>query len=125
MSKTAAGVATPIIIVRMGTNGTTADAAILTFTFLAQTAVADIGRFEIDITFRTVGTGTSAVVQGSASLVHSLATTGLGTLAVKVLQVTSSGFNSSTVTKIGVSVNGGASAAWTVQLVQAELQNIN
>jgi len=125
VSKTAAGTATPIIRIKIGTAGTTADATILTFTFLAQTAVADIGTFEVWVTFRSVGSGTSAVIQGTAQVRHRLSATGLQNLPSPTLQVTSGGFDS-TVSNliIGASVNGGASAAWTVQMVQSELNNL-
>lgn len=125
VSKTAAGTATPIITIRIGTAGTTADTARLTFTFLAQTAVADIGTFEFWVTFRTVGSGTSAVIQGTGQVRHRLQITGLQNLVSTTLQVTSAGFDS-TVSNliIGASVNAGASAAWTVQMVQAELNNL-
>lgn len=126
VSKTAAGTAAPVITIRFGTNGTTADTARLTFTFLAQTAAADIGTFEVWVTFRTVGSGTSAVIQGTAQVRHRLQTTGLQNLVSTTLQVTSGGFDSTVANSIiGASVNAGASAAWTVQLVQAELRNIN
>ncbi|MBI5221898.1 MAG: hypothetical protein HY980_00140 [Candidatus Magasanikbacteria bacterium] len=125
VSKTAAGTVAPIISVRFGTLGTTGDTARLTFTFLAGTAAADVGTFEIFVTFRTVGSGTSAVIVGTGRALHSLSTTGLQTLPGKVLQVTSAGFDSTVANSIiGVSVNGGTSAAWTVQQVQAELQNL-
>jgi hypothetical protein len=125
VSKTAAGTATPIITIRVGTNGTTADTARLTFTFLAQTAAADIGTFEFWVTFRSVGSGTSAVLQGTGQVRHRLSTTGLQNLPSPTLQVTSGGFDS-TVSNliIGASVNGGTSASWTVQMVQAELNNL-
>lgn len=125
VTKTGAGVATPILIVRFGVNGSTADAAILTFTFNAQTGVIDNGVFEIWVTFRTVGAGTAAVLQGQATLHHNLASTGLGSVnpvGWQQLLVTSSGFNSAVASSIiGVSVNGGASASWTTTLVQAEV----
>lgn len=120
VSKTAAGTATPIITVRVGTAGSTADAARHTFTFNAGTAAADVGRFEIDLVFRSVGGGTSAVCQARAVCNHSLSTTGLINIPAQVLQSTSAGFDSTVAgLGIGVSVNGGASAAWTVQLVNA------
>ena len=126
VSKTAAGTATPVITIRFGTNGTTADTARLTFTFLAQTAAADIGTFEIWVTVRSVGSGTSAVLQGTAQCRHRLSTTGLQNQPGTTLQITSGGFDSTVANSIiGASVNAGASAAWTVQLVQAELLNIN
>ena len=122
-TKTAAGTATPILIVRFGTNGSTADTARLTFTFTAQTGVTDTGTFEIWITFRAVGA--AAVMQGVAQRRHGASITGFGTLVAQSLAVTSGTFDSAVANSIlGVSVNGGASAAWTVQLVQAELQNL-
>lgn len=125
VSKTAAGTATPIITVRIGTAGTTSDSAAHTLTFNAGTAAADVGSFEIELTFRTVGSGTSAVTQCRASCIHSLSTTGLINTPSQVLQSTSSGFNSTTSgLGIGLSVNGGTSASWTVQKVDAEIENI-
>lgn len=123
VSKTAAGTATPTIIVRYGTAGAIGDAAQLTFTFLAGTAAADIGTFDVYVTFRVVGA--SAVMQGQAQCTHRLSTTGLQNQPGTTLQVTSGTFNSSVANSIiGVSVNGGASSAWTVQMVQAELMNL-
>lgn len=120
--KTAAGTATPAITVRVGTAATTSDSARLTFTFGSGTAAADTGRFEVEAMFRTVGSGTSAVLQGRASLISNLATTGISN-AVKVLQVTSGGFDSTVASsQIGASYNGGASASHTVQLVTAKLE---
>lgn len=125
VTKTAAGTATPIIIVRFGTAGSTADTALLTFTFNVQTAVADNGTFEVITTFRTVGAGTTAVLVGQSILCHNLAITGLGSVNPNGWQqvlVTSAGFNSTVANSIiGLSVNGGASASWTITMVQAEL----
>ena len=123
--KTAAGTATPIVNLRIGTNGSTADTARCTFTWTAGTAAADTGTFEISGIFRTVGASTSAVIQGRGELRHGTsATTGLVNLVAPTLQSTSSGFDSTVANSIiGLSVNGGASASWTVQLVDAELLN--
>lgn len=121
VSKTAAGTAAPVVTIRYGTAGTTADTARLTFTFTAGTAAADTGKFEIDALFRTVGSGTSAVLQGAGRLTHGADITGLSTLVAEQLQVTSGGFDSTVASSIiGASVNGGASAAWTIALVRAE-----
>jgi hypothetical protein len=123
--KTAAGTATPIINVRIGTAGTTADTSRGTLTHSAQTAVADEGTFEVFVTFRSVGSGTSAVIQSLSRLNHRLSVTGLGTGVGEPELATSAGFNSTTSGLIiGLSVNGGTSASWTVQLVQAELNNL-
>ena len=123
--KTAAGTATPIINVRIGTAGTTADTSRGTLTHSAQTAVVDEGTFEVFVTFRSVGSGTSAVIQSLSRLSHRLSVTGLGTGVGEPEIATSAGFNSTTSGLIiGLSVNGGTSASWTVQLVQAELNNL-
>lgn len=127
MVKTGAGTAAPVITVRFGTNGTTADTAILTFTLTAGTAVADTGKFELHLHFRTVGTGTSAVVVGTLSLNHQLTNTGLVN-SQSYVQVTtvSSGFNSTPAGSIlGVSFNGGTSFSGTCTLVEASAIKLN
>lgn len=129
MTKTGAGTAVATMTLRMGTLGTTSDAAICLFTFpSAQTAVIDNGFFEVFANFRSVGAGTSAVVEGVLKIQRTNTTTGfLSTSALQFMapiRVTSSGFNSTTVTKIGISINAGASSAWTTQLVQTDLLNV-
>jgi hypothetical protein len=126
MTKTAAGTAAFTIIVRMGTLGTTSDAAILTLAYAVGTAAADTGLFTVRVNFRTVGSGTSAVIQGISTCVHHLAATGLittGASGTGIILSTSSGFNSTTQTKIGLSVNGSTSFSGTNTLVQARLLN--
>ncbi len=123
--KTGAGVATPIINVRVGTLGTTGDASRGTLTFSAQTAVIDEGTFEVVSTFRTVGAGSAAVLATLGGINHRLAATGLSVSNGESEVAVSAGFDSTVANLIiGVSVNGGASAAWTVTVVQAELVNI-
>jgi hypothetical protein len=126
VTKTAAGTAQPILYVRVGTGATTTtDVSRGTMMFAAQTAVADEGLFEVFSTFRTVGAGTSATLQSLARLSHRLAATGLSVANAEPKTVASGGFDSTVANlRIGVSVNGGASAAWTVNLVQAELFNL-
>lgn len=122
VSKSAAGTATPIVQVRTGTAGSTADTSRNSFTFSAGTAATDVGMFDVEIVFRSVGSGTSAVMQGHCGLI-SQPTTGFSSL-LKGVQTTSGGFDSTTAgLGIGVSVNGGTSAAWTVQMVNAEILN--
>jgi hypothetical protein len=128
VSKTAAGTATPIITVRVGTAGTTADTARLTFTFAAGTAAVDTGIFELWISFQSVGSGTSAVLEGTIELRKSTATAaGITNDAKQCInqEATSAGFDS-TVSglTIGVSVNGGTSAAWTISNVRARVDNL-
>lgn len=123
--KTGAGVATPIINVRFGTNGSTADTSRGTLTFAAQTAVIDEGIFEIECVFRTVGSGSSAVLQCTGKLLHRLSITGFSLDVTGVKIATSGGFDSTVANSIiGISINGGASAAWTVSLVSTELVNL-
>ena len=62
MSKTAAGTGTFAVNIRLGTLGTTGDASVCAMTFAAGTAAIDTGIFVVEATFRTVGSGTSAVV---------------------------------------------------------------
>jgi len=130
LTKTAAGTATAVVTLRMGTLGTTGDAAICTFTLpTAQTAAADNGIFVVYANMRSVGSGTSAVAEGVLEIRRTgttagfLSTGGLQFMAPQ--RVTSSGFNSTTVTRVGVSINAGASSAWTTQLVQADIKNLS
>lgn len=124
--KTAAGVAAPVIIVRMGTLGAIGDAARATLTFAAQTAAIDEGLFEIEAVFRTVGATTTAILQAFGKLGHRLSITGLSVDVTGVKLATSAGFDSTVANSIiGLSVNGGASAAWTVSLVSAELVGLS
>lgn len=119
VAKTAAGTATPIINIRIGTAGTTADTARNTFTFGAGTAAADTGIFEVIVVFRAVGA--SAITQAIARLTSNLTTTGISN-AVKARTSTSGTFASTTAALgIGASYNGGASASHTVTLVKAEI----
>lgn len=123
--KTGAGLAAPVISVRLGTLGTTGDTARNTLTLAAQTAVIDEGELEIMTNFRSVGSGTAAVIVSHSKLSHRLATTGLSVTATNSFVLsTGTAFDSTTVTKMGLSINPGASSSWTVSLVQADLLNI-
>lgn len=122
--KTAASTAAPSIIIRVGTAGAIGDTARVTFTFSVQTAVIDRAIFEIWANFRSVGSGTAAVVAGIARLHHQLAATGFNTVqpaGLQTLAVTSGGFDSTPAgTYAGLSVLGNTAAAWTVTVVQAQ-----
>jgi hypothetical protein len=127
MVKTAAGTATPIAVVRIGAAGAVGDAAILTFTLAAGTAAVDTGTFVITAHFRTVGSGTAAVLVGTLECRHALAATGLtstGASGQGQVSVVSSGFDSTVAgLVIGTSFNGGTSFAGTCSLVEAELRS--
>lgn len=122
--KTAAGVAAPVINVRIGTAGTTADASRAALTFAAQTAVVDEGEFEIEVVFRAAGA--AAIIQAMGILGHRLAATGLSTSNNSVAVALSVAAFDATLAnlKMGLSVNGGTSAAWTVNIVSADLVNL-
>jgi hypothetical protein len=120
-----AGTGTIVISVRSGTLGTTGDTAQLTFTFPAGTSVADVGTFEVFVNWRTIGSGTSAVIEGVCRAQKNTVTAaGLwsDTSAAKVIvAAVSSGFASTTFTNMGVSFNGGTAFAGTITTVQASL----
>lgn len=126
MTKTAAGTATPILSVRFGTAGTTADTARLTFTFAAGTAAVDTGIWEIWAHWRNVGA--SSVLVGMSRLTHHLAATGLsstGASGTGIILVTSGTFDSTVAASIiGTSFNGGTSFSGTNTVVQAKLFNV-
>lgn len=128
MVKTGAGTAAFTVNVRLGTLGTQAgDASVCALAFAVGTGVIDTGRFELIATFRSVGAGTAAVVQGSIRCTHHLAATGLvttGASGTGIINATGSGFNSTTQTTIGLSVNGGSLFSGTNTSVQAELYGI-
>lgn len=123
-SKTGAGIATPIFIVRYGTNGSTADTARLTFTLNASTANIDVGMFRLEGHFRVVGA--SAVFVATITVTKGLtATTGMVNTVGQVLHVVSAAFDSAVANSIiGVSLNAGTSAAWTTELVESQMSNI-
>ncbi len=120
VSKTAAGTATPVYSIRIGTAAGTSDTARLQLTGPAQSAAADIAVIEIIATVRSVGTGTSGVIQGTVLMAHNLAATGFAT-AAHVVEGTSAGFDNSDLdgSYIGLSIDGGASAAWTITQVRS------
>jgi hypothetical protein len=126
MTKTAAGIAAPTVIIRFGTNGNISDTAQVTFTFGAGTAAADTGIFEVWAHFRNVGA--SAVLAGMCRCTHHLAATGLvstGASGTGIILATSAGFNSAVASStIGISFNGGASFSGTNTVVESWLKNV-
>lgn len=117
-SKTAAGTAAAVWTIRTGANQSTADTSRLAITQGAQTAAVDQGIAQIMLTVRTVGA--SGVIRGDVAWSgHHAAAVGFGSGAGGA----SAGFDNSALggSYIGLSVNAGASAAWTVTQVQAEM----
>ena len=126
VTKTAFGVAAPIIRIRTGTNGSISDSAKCSLTFDAQTAVADEGWIEIEAQFRSVGTGTSAILVAIGKIEHEGGTGGLSTKNPSIASVVSSGFNSNpagNASFIGLSIVAGASAAWSIDYIRGEARN--
>lgn len=123
LTKTAAGTAAPVFNVRFGTAGTTADTARWTFTSSAQTAAVDAGVIDIEVVVRSVSaTGTVAT---SCMFIHNQAATGFINRATTADNTVSATFdNTSASLIVGVSLNPGASAAWTVTAVTAEASNL-
>lgn len=120
-SKTAASTAAPVYTIRLGANRTTGDTSILAITGPAQTAAADVAVIEVFATLRSVGA--SGVLQGTVGMMHNLAATGFANNAAALVEGTSAGFDTTSRggQYFGLSINGGASAAWTITQVQAFL----
>lgn len=118
-TKTAAGTAAPVFTIRKGTAVSTADTSVLALTTSAQTAAADTARIRLAITFRAVGA--SAVIQAGLEISHNLAATGFassGPAGQNQVIGTSASFDATPAgTVMGLSVNGGASASWTIEQV--------
>ncbi len=127
MVKTAAGTAAFTVTLRIGTAGAVGDTSIAAFAFAVGTAAVDTGLFELFAHFRTVGSGTTAVLVGTCVCSHALAATGListGASGAGQITTVSSGFDSTVAnTFIGLSVNGGASFSGTNTIVEAELRS--
>lgn len=116
-SKGAGGTATPTFILRTGTAGAIGDAARLTMTGPAQTAVADTAHIRVKATFRVVGA--AAVIRGDTQISHNLAATGFaatGPAGEAHFGGTSASFDSTPAnTILGLSINPGAAGAWVVE----------
>jgi hypothetical protein len=120
VTKTAAGVATPSYIIRIGSARTTADTARVTLTGPAQTAAADNAIIEILVSVRSVSA--AGVVRGAVSMKHDLSITGFATTVAGHANASSAAFDNSALggSYIGLSIDGGASAAWTITQSRAE-----
>lgn len=123
MTKTAAGVATPLWNIRVGTLGTVADASRCLFTGPVQTAVIDTGFVELTAILRNIGA--AGVISGGLNLSHNLAATGFANIGSPTLQTVGAGFDTTVAALIvGLSVNPGAAGVWTHQVVSLEMQGI-
>lgn len=113
VTKTAAGVATPIWTPRIGTNQSTADGTVLTITGTAQVATASGTLIIITCLIRTASA--TGVVVGSINT--GAASFGIGGNVVSGAYDTTGKAGQ----RFGLAVNTGASAAWTVQAVEGEV----
>lgn len=121
--KTAAGTATPVYTVRVGTNASTADTARLTLTGAAQTAAADKAKIKITVTVRSISA--TGVIRGHVHLQHNLAATGFANTPAgfDLVGGTSAAFDNTALAGkyVGLSINAGASAAWTIEQLTARI----
>jgi hypothetical protein len=85
--------------------------------------VIDTAYVVVDVVVRSIGA--AAVITGVFTLTHNLDATGFANIGTPTLQATSAGFDSTVANLIvGMSVNAGAAAVWTVTQVMAEAWNI-
>lgn len=124
LSKTAAGTAQAAINIRIGTNQTTADTARLTLTQAAAEAQSALAASAIlQVFFGVRNVGASGVLVGAFGFSQTYQATA-GNLAFGGgIDAVSSSFDNSALAGqfVGLSINGGASAAWTITHVAAEL----
>lgn len=122
--KTAAGTLASSFHVRVGTAGTTADTARLTFTTGAGTAAIDQGFLQILVTCRGP-LSASGIFEGVMTLTHNLQTTGVLAVQQQVAFVTSGAFDVTTANLIvGLSVTTGTAQAWTFRQIRAEAKQL-
>lgn len=123
VTKTGAGTAASTYDICVGTNGTTADTARVSFTKPAGTAVIDEGTIVINAIVRSIGA--AGVMVGQFSMTHNLSATGHAVIPSVNVNTVSAGFDMTVANLIvGVCVTSGASDALTFQLVQAKAWNI-
>ena len=123
-SKTGAGVAARAHVIRIGTLGTTGDAAIVTLTSGTPSGVADQGVQVITAIVRGP-LSASCILQASSWAIHQLSTTGLFPNETEVLLATSTTWNATTASLIvGLSVTSGTSEALTYEQVITEVYNL-
>lgn len=122
MTKTAAGSATSTFDIAFGTAGTTSDTARVSFTKPAGTAAGDEGWVDIDCVVKT--NSSSGVVIGEFTMIHNLASTGHMVIPSACVSTTSSTFDTTLPTNIGICITSGASDAITINQVFASADNL-
>lgn len=124
MTKNAAGSAASTFDIAIGTNGTTADTAVISFTKPAGTAAADEALVTVTMHVRGPLTG-SCIAIGNFQLCHNLAATGHAVIPCVNVNTVSSGFDVTVASlKVGLCITSGASDAITIQTVQGFAYNM-
>lgn len=124
MTKTAAGVAASTIDICVGTAGTTADTARVSFAKPAGTAVVDEAQCEVWCICRGP-VGASGVFVGEFLMTHNLQITGHAIIPCVVVNTVSGTFDITTANLIvGLCITTGAADAITIQMCQAEAWNL-
>lgn len=124
MTKTGAGTATSTIDIAVGTAGTTADTARVSFTKPAGTGVIDEAYCEVNAICRGP-LSASGIFVGSFWMVHNLQITGHAIIPCVAVNTVSSTFDVTVANSIvGVCITTGASDAITIQQVQSWAWNM-
>ena len=124
ITKTAAGIAESTFDIAVGTAGTTADTARVSFTKPAGTAVIDEGFIEIIAIVRGP-LSASGIMVGEFMMVHNLAATGHATIPCVVINTVSAAFDVTVANLfVGICITSGAADAITIQQVTAEALNL-
>lgn len=124
MAKTAAGTATSLFEVLVGTLGTLADTARLSFTKPAGTAAADEAWCEINVYVRTRSL-TVGVLVGTFTMGHNLAATGHAVIPYVAVTVVSGNFDTITFPQtVSLAITTGAADAITIEQLEAEAFNL-
>lgn len=121
MTKTAAGTAASTFDISVGTNGTVADTARVSFTKPAGTAAADEADVEVMLIVKSVSA--TGVLTGLFSMTHGLENTGHAVIPSVVVKTASAGFdNRGEGLYLALNLTSGAADAITIDYVDAELQ---
>lgn len=124
ITKTAAGIAASIYAIVVGTAGTTADTARVSFIKPAGTAVIDNGRIQIGAVCRGP-ISASGVMAGRFELTHNLTATGHAIIPCVNLTTVSAAFDMTIPNLVvGLVCTTGAADAITTQLMTAEAWNL-
>lgn len=124
LTKTGAGIATSTLDIAVGTAGTTADTARVSFTKPAGTGVIDEGIIEIGAVCRGP-LSASGVFSGEMYMTHNLATTGHMAQQCFVANTISGAFDVTVASLIiGLCITSGAADVVTIQQIQSYAWNM-